>query len=709
MPKGYQRIIDLSALSIKLLNDQLAQLWAKVMGGLEIRDLTPDTRAALNTVASAEGVSELTGKMAQLTTQVQQTAAQIALKADAGAIASLILQNADAIRLSVGRIAGENLVRNGGAGFQLTAWRAFSGGAAAAETDGSLGHSCFLVSAADGGICQEGLNLRAESPYTLSALVHVLSGQARLEAWDAAGALVSAGAWLPSGEGYVHTLLTLPPDSSGRRIALALRVQGQARFSDVQAEEGAAATGWRPNSGELGNAGVSISEAGVRIDARNFELVLSDESGSQTMQMKAGVQGFADLYVAENLFLRGRPMYLGPGEYCLFVHPNAPDASGAWRFDHTPPADLGECFRDVQTALDFIPKWCDADVSVHIYGQDGAAYPGANLSARSFFGGGTIRLTAWTAASPNWAVAALRVSNNALPVTVERCTINASSYADGFVVTQAFAQFLGCKVNGRGNLIASGGFTVSMNGAISLSGCEAHNCRYGLLAQSGGQAYAEGCAGGGNDYGAAALNGGLIQHNAQASGFRGTLANTIEMNGKILSLPASYAAGALPPATPAEQSARFPAADTRSYQEGIGWRQEAHLLQGEEGGAGCLYGLLWLDRGGVAAALSGRTLKTARLTLKRRAVGGDPTPVGARLRGFANQSPQGAPALCADYGDIGAWARGEARGAAVPLSAIADLAAGRVQALGFFDESGRTLGFEGTGAAGAPILDITYQ
>ena len=45
---GYREIVGLDAQGLKALNDALRALWAKLMGGIEYRDLSPELRATID-------------------------------------------------------------------------------------------------------------------------------------------------------------------------------------------------------------------------------------------------------------------------------------------------------------------------------------------------------------------------------------------------------------------------------------------------------------------------------------------------------------------------------------------------------------------------------------------------------------------------------------------------------------------------------------
>ena len=92
MAFGFRKIHDFSALSLKTLNDQLESMWLKVMGGISQKDL------------SAEFSNIIDGKVGE------------------DNLTSVLMQNKESIAMAVGKIGGDNLIKNGNTYFGLDSW-----------------------------------------------------------------------------------------------------------------------------------------------------------------------------------------------------------------------------------------------------------------------------------------------------------------------------------------------------------------------------------------------------------------------------------------------------------------------------------------------------------------------------------------------------------------------------------------------------------
>jgi hypothetical protein len=74
---------------------------------------------------------------------ISQQAGQIALKVNKDDMASEITQNADSVKIAVGQIGGENLIKNGRANFGITGWAASSGASLESVFLSDLGINSF--------------------------------------------------------------------------------------------------------------------------------------------------------------------------------------------------------------------------------------------------------------------------------------------------------------------------------------------------------------------------------------------------------------------------------------------------------------------------------------------------------------------------------------------------------------------------------------
>ena len=172
--------------------------------------------------------------------------------------------------------------------------------------------------------------------------------------------------------------------------------------------------------------------------------------------------------------------------------------------------------------------------------------------------------------------------------------------------------------------------------------------------------------------------------------------------------------GVTPPA--AVTTTSFAASTTGTYYPSGHWMNDNTIRQGHEGtgsNARKDYGCMWF----AASALSGKTIKSATLTIKRISGKGRSGSVTLKLWTTTLTGKSGKPTdSLVSLGEIGTIANGETATFNVPVSAIATIASGGGLVL-YTEEtsnaSGKTYSqnyahFEGVDGA-APVLTVTYQ
>ena len=172
--------------------------------------------------------------------------------------------------------------------------------------------------------------------------------------------------------------------------------------------------------------------------------------------------------------------------------------------------------------------------------------------------------------------------------------------------------------------------------------------------------------------------------------------------------------GATPPA--AVTTASYTANATGTYYPSGHWISDNTIRQGHEGTGSSArkdYGCMWFG----ASALSGKTVKSATLTIKRISGKGRSGSVTLKLWTTTLTGKSGKPTdSLVSLGEIGTIANGETATFNVPVSAISVIASGGGLVL-YTEETSNKTGktysenyahFEGVGGA-APVLAVTYQ
>lgn len=190
--------------------------------------------------------------------------------------------------------------------------------------------------------------------------------------------------------------------------------------------------------------------------------------------------------------------------------------------------------------------------------------------------------------------------------------------------------------------------------------------------------------------------------------------NVISNWSDMATIAVNTGSGVTPPA--AATTTSFAANVTGTYYPSGHWINSDNIIrQGFEGKTSTRkdYGCMWFDAGG----LSGKTIKSATLTLKRISGRGRSGSVTLKLWTTTLTGKSGTPTdSLVSLGEIGTIGNGVTETFNVPVSAIATIAAGGGFVL-YTEETSNASGkdysrnyahFEGTDGS-APVLTVTYQ
>ena len=195
---------------------------------------------------------------------------------------------------------------------------------------------------------------------------------------------------------------------------------------------------------------------------------------------------------------------------------------------------------------------------------------------------------------------------------------------------------------------------------------------------------------------------------------------TSSCNGQIFDAGVTIDAGAaVAPQTPDDTTLQY-ATLTKSYRGG--WRtdtvdvvQGVYSEAGYSGGLSWNYGCMWF--GGLRGVLSGKTVKSATLTLYRKTGSGSGAARTLYLCAITNTTASGAPAVAANYGAIGALGRAEQMTFAIPPAVAEGLANGTFGGLCLYESpynfgasnwSANYMRIAGTDSSYKPCLRVIY-
>ena len=137
-----------------------------------------------------------------------------------------------------------------------------------------------------------------------------------------------------------------------------------------------------------------------------------------------------------------------------------------------------------------------------------------------------------------------------------------------------------------------------------------------------------------------------------------------------------------------ETTATYSAANSGCYK--ASWQTGSEMRQGYTGYE--YTGCFWLSNSAVRAALAGKTIKDAKLTLRRKAGYGVSGAIKVRLRGTtATGKTGGQPDRPKNYGTIGSIKNGQTATFSIPVAAINDLVSGAINGFALYADDGEKL------------------
>lgn len=301
------------------------------------------------------------------------------------------------------------------------------------------------------------------------------------------------------------------------------------------------------------------------------------------------------------------------------------------------------------------------------------------------------------------------VDCHAKKINFDGVTINSTAKDAVAIYDSAWVRIGGCTINTaseyHGIVIYGGSIVMAYNCGIYNAGV-ALNIDWGgrldfldLKGTATTYLWAKGCVVTGND---SRPSGNYVGQNV--------ISNWSDM----ATIAVDTGSGATPPA--AVTTASYTANATGTYYPSGHWISDNTIRQGHEGTGGNArkdYGCMWF----AASALSGKTVKSATLTIKRISGKGRSGSVALKLWTTTLTGKSGKPTdSLVSLGEIGTIANGETATFNVPVSAIATIASGGGLVL-YTEETSNKTGktysenyahFEGVGGS-APVLTVTYQ
>lgn len=453
-------------------------------------------------------------------------------------------------------------------------------------------------------------------------------------------------------------------------------------FTDVKLEEGTKATAWSPNPNEVRiGTNILLDLYHTLLKTPYFEVDVSGENG--------------DFHADEN----GLSAKVG-----TFETLNCPDVT---RYYTGPVSITLAAGADVSTLSKALSnRMLIGDVTIDITGEVGGA-----LELRGIGGYGRITING----GGNTLNGYINLFCNSVPIEINSVKVSRSTQRQCINVNNCTeVKTYACVFNANASSGNAQGIRATYSG-LFIQNCEFYNIPDSAMAFSyGTDALVLGCKG------AATY---CFWYDGATLRVAGSRPSGICAGGNpSFLLPADPSTilvdtGSAAPVEPVVTTTSYTANVTGTYYPSGHWINDNTIRQGHEGtGSNGRkdYGCMWFG----ASALSGKTIKSATLTIKRIAGKGRSSSVTMKLWTTTVTGKSGvmAASTLTSLGEVGKIANGETVTVSVPASAISVIAAGGGLVL-YTEETSNKTGktysenyahFEGVGGA-APVLTVTYQ
>ena len=675
--QGYREIFKFDAANLKILNDTLRALWKKIMGRVEMKDLSDAARKVIDSKASAGDVESTVSQSAQeimtsventangLRSEFNQTAKEIRTEVSdsVSSLGTAVEQNAEEIALVAGRtVGGTNYLLDSGVEIATSAYH--------------MANYFF----------SDALKPKAGETVTIRIWGTLGTGRTEFAVYNT-NAYIEIGMLTDNGDGTHSGTFTWrtensnypsysQTDESQTHVRIYARPNNSAITSistieKIKLEIGNTATDWSAHPEEL-NAGssVRINEKGVYISGGEIEMQTT--SGDEYLHITgSGID--ASSLSAPNV----TPRYDGPAT--LYVNPNATSAQIA----------AGNYYRslaDAAAAINY--KWIDKGITINL--AAGMVEYGT-VTFRGTCGGQWITIKG---DSTNHAklVGKLLIYLCMSHVSVQYLDIDSPVNQRAIDVSGGYADISNCVITGKGTAATVNGATNSASigilaeqGARVVTGsCEIYDVYRSLYTQTAGQLQSS------NNKGNCTVGANrthmFVSGTAPCASTSWTYSEVA--GGKVwTSSDITVNQGSKPTAEAEPTTVNYNFTYADSYAGGWSYFEDADVRQGYVGGKR-IYGTIWFNASTIKTALTGKTIKQASLRLYMQSGVGRGVSVSVQMYGtnMAYDGRSGAPALTTSYGTIGSTAPGQLNEITIPTQVITDIVNGTIQALVLYSD-----------------------
>lgn len=450
-------------------------------------------------------------------------------------------------------------------------------------------------------------------------------------------------------------------------------------IADFKIEEGDKATGWtrhpdEQNRVQIGSS-ILMDDEHIRMDTKYYEVNVSGENG--------------DFHADEN------GLSAKVGNFETMICPEIVKRVAGRNITITTPSGLQAEFDRLSGGMvdgsEIITLACDQ------YGD---------VTLRGIYGNNTaLEIVGGYAINGNVTV----VDCHAQKINFDGVTINSTAKDAVAIYSSAWVRIGSCTINTSS---AYNGIVIYGGSIVMAYNCGIYNAGIALNIDWGGRLDFIDLKGTATTY--LLANGCAVTGNGSRPSGNYVGQNVISNWSDMATITVNTGSGITPPA--AVTTTSFAASTTGTYYPSGHWINDNTIRQGHEGtGSNGRkdYGCMWF----AASALSGKTIKSATLTIKRISGKGRSGTVVLKLWTTTLTGKSGKPTdSLVSLGEIGTIGNGVTETFNVPVSAIATIAAGGGFVL-YTEETANASGkdysrnyahFEGTDG-NAPVLTVTYQ
>lgn len=457
----------------------------------------------------------------------------------------------------------------------------------------------------------------------------------------------------------------------------------------IKLEKGNKATDWSPHPEEFrAGSSIAMTEDEVQISTPKFNVNIIGEDGETNMLSIDEEGANMQKLTAGNVAVR----YDGPST--LYVNPSATAAQ----------IEAGNYFRSLADALSMLnQKHVDRYVDIRL--AAGMTEYGS-LTMTAISGGQWVSIIG-DSAKPAKLVGGLTISYCISPISIKYLNIDTQSIGIG-VAGSNWVTLDSCVITGPGTGVTGSRCVYAYNGGVvSVSKCELYDCQYSMQGDRAGSV--TGSANKGNCRVGANR---CCVHLENSQPCDSTTWTVTEWAGKVYTASVSVNQGSKPTPVPAPTSANVTANLIDSwYSSSKAWlNSDNYMRQGYTSNNGEWSGCMWFN----TSTFSGKTIKSATLTVKRDNGYGRSGEVTLKLWGITATTNSGNPNTSAvSYGALGTIENGETKAFTLPIAAAQALASGTIKGFMLRSDdggvmSGRTYSYNYCRISTMPVLAVTF-